>query len=74
MYATMCVYAKIENILFGEDTFHSLNSLYFCKRTMKRHKYILILLIAGILMSGCFIFRPKNKCNDCPSWNKHQGH
>ena len=34
---------------------------------------ILVILIVSILMSGCFVFRPKNKCNDCPTWNKH-GH
>ena len=33
-------------------------------------KRFLILIVACLLLSGCFIFRPKNKCADCPNWGK----
>ncbi|HEY4799721.1 MAG TPA: hypothetical protein VII99_11640 [Bacteroidia bacterium] len=32
-----------------------------------------VLLLICFLLSGCFIFHPKHKCADCPSWNK-SGH
>ncbi|MBI3500302.1 MAG: hypothetical protein HY063_00760 [Bacteroidetes bacterium] len=33
-------------------------------------KRLIYLFIFSLLFSGCFIFRPKNKCGDCPEWNK----
>ena len=35
-------------------------------------KRILYLIIFSVLFSGCFIFRPKNKCADCPEWGKQK--
>jgi hypothetical protein len=37
-------------------------------------KRIAYVIIFSVLFSGCYLFRPKNKCNDCPSWNKKGGH
>ncbi len=34
-------------------------------------KIFSLLFIFGILLhSGCSLFHKKNKCNDCPKWNK----
>jgi hypothetical protein len=30
----------------------------------------LLLILAATLFSGCFLFRKKNRCGDCPKWNK----
>lgn len=43
--------------------------------TMIRTKYIYILVIAlssSLLLSSCFLFRGKNHCDTCPSFN-HKG-
>ncbi len=33
-----------------------------------------ILIIICFLLSGCYLFKSKNKCADCPSWKKQKGH
>lgn len=38
------------------------------------YKQFFFLLAICLLMSGCYLFRPKNKCADCPSWKKQKGH
>jgi hypothetical protein len=49
---------------------------YLCisAKLMKRTRYhitrIALLLMAGSLLSGCFLFRKKNRCGDCPKWHK----
>jgi hypothetical protein len=40
------------------------------KRIYRHITRILLLLMAGALLSGCFLFRKKNRCGDCPKWNK----
>ena len=35
--------------------------------------YVLIIaLSSSLLLSGCFIFRGKNKCDTCPSFDHHK--
>lgn len=38
------------------------------------YKRILLLLVICFLLSGCYLFRPKNKCADCPNWGKSKKH
>jgi hypothetical protein len=34
----------------------------------KRYTLILALLGASITFSGCYMFKKKNRCGDCPHW------
>ena len=36
----------------------------------KKHIILIFLLFFSVFFSGCFIFRHKKKCPDCPTWNK----
>jgi hypothetical protein len=36
--------------------------------------FILITLsLVLVIFSGCFLFKKKNRCGDCPSWSKKKG-
>ncbi|MFK7757403.1 MAG: hypothetical protein AB8B53_10775 [Flavobacteriales bacterium] len=37
---------------------------------MKKNKSILVLFSVAILLSSCSLFRKKNKCNTCPTWDQ----
>lgn len=33
---------------------------------------LLLLLVFGVAtFSGCYMFKKKNRCGDCPKWSKH---
>ena len=34
---------------------------------------LLAVLVTIITISGCALFRKKNKCNDCPKWSHKKG-
>lgn len=36
---------------------------------MKSIKNIVIVILAVAFLSSCSLFRKKNKCNSCPSWD-----
>lgn len=40
----------------------------------KKYNLFLWLLAIVLLTQGCFIFRPKNRCDTCPHWSKGGGH
>jgi len=37
---------------------------------MKKFKPFLVLLCVAITISSCSLFRKKNKCNTCPTWDQ----
>lgn len=37
----------------------------------KRLRIFLVLLVGAMIFSSCSLFRKKNKCMSCPTWNDH---
>ncbi|MGP8216174.1 MAG: hypothetical protein ACLQQ4_11455 [Bacteroidia bacterium] len=34
-----------------------------------KRNLLALIILASLLFSGCFIFRPKNRCDSCPDFN-----
>lgn len=64
---------KKKNLKFNPTCkLNSYARFYIFVMNMIRTKYIYSLIITlscCLLLSGCFIFRGKNKCDTCPSFN-----
>ena len=41
------------------------------KLPLKKYALVSLLLIATLSSSGCYMFKKKNRCGDCPRWSKH---